>query len=138
MKKGRATPRAWSWRVRTLRRILGWSGSDAEGPATLLDGLLPGYEFGAVHRVGVSAPPELVLEAVKRVTLGGMPLVRPLFAMRSLPTRLAGKRGLPADRTVSLYEQMRRIFVLLAEHPGREVVLGGIGQIGLPPVRRTL
>jgi hypothetical protein len=123
------SPRAWSWRVRVLRRILGWSGRDAEGPVTLLDGLLPEYEFSEVHRVLVSATPERALEAVKRATLGEMPLVRPLFVMRSLPARLAGRRRLPSDRVAALYKQMSRFLVLLAEEPGREVVLGGIGQM---------
>jgi hypothetical protein len=137
-----AAPRAWSWRVRMLRRLLGWSGSEGESPAMLLDGLLPGHEFGVVHRVRVSAPPERALEAVKRVTLGEMPLVRPLFAIRSMPARLAGRRGLPSDRAAALYEQMaRRLFVLLAEEPGREVVVGGIGKMwrlsgGASPVFR--
>jgi hypothetical protein len=58
-----------------------------------------------------------------------MPLVRLLFAVRSLPARLAGKRGLPADSAVALYEQLARRFVPLAEDPGREVVVGGIGQM---------
>lgn len=34
---------------------------------------------------------------------------------------------MPADRTAALYEQLTRIFVLLAEELGEEVVVGGIG-----------
>lgn len=96
----------------------------------LLDHWIPRYEFGTFHRVRVSAPPERALEAVKRVTLGEMPLMRPLFALRSLPGRIAGEGGQPADSARPLYEQMtRRLFVPLAEDPGREVVVGGIGQM---------
>lgn len=58
-----------------------------------------------------------------------MTLVRFLFAVRSLPARLVGERGLPAESTVALYEQMTRRFVPLAEEPGREVAVGGIGQM---------
>lgn len=85
----------------------------------LLDELMPRYEFGGVHRVRVSAPPDRALEALRQVTPGEMPLVRLLFAIRSLPARLAGKRGLPADSAVALYEQLARILVPLAEEPGR-------------------
>ena len=96
----------------------------------LLDDLLPAYEFNEVHSVRIAAPPGAVLEAIERATLGEMPLVRALFAVRSLPTRLAGRRGLPADGSESLYEQMLGLgFVRLAEEPGREVVAGAIGQM---------
>jgi hypothetical protein len=97
--------------------------------AVLLDELIPRYEFGGVHRVRSSAPPDRALEALRQVTPGEMPLVRLLFAVRSLPARLAGKRGLPADSAVALYEQLARMLVPLAEDPGREVVVGGIGQM---------
>ena len=97
-----------------------------------LDDFLCEYEFGGSHRIMVSASPERTLAALKQATLGEMPLVRLLFAIRSLPARVAGGRGLPADRTVSLYEQMSRRFVLLAEEPGREIVAGGIGQMWRP------
>jgi hypothetical protein len=99
------------------------------GVAVLLDELMPRYEFDGVHRVRVSTPPDRALEALRRETPGEMPLVRLLFAARSLPTRLAGKRGLPADSAVALYEQLARMLVPLAEDPGREVVVGGIGQM---------
>ena len=95
----------------------------------LLDDVLPEYEVSEVHSVRIAAPPGVVLEAVKRATPGEMPLVRLLFAVRSLPARFAGKQGLPDDKTGSLYEQMARRFVPLAEDPGREEVSGGIGQM---------
>lgn len=97
-----------------------------------LDDFLPEYEFGGTHRVEVYAPPWRALEAVKQVTPEEMPLVRLLFALRSLPARLSGGGGLPAEKTVALYEQMARRFVLLGEEPGREVVVGGIGQVWKP------
>ena len=86
-------------------------------------------EFGGVRRLRVSVPPDQALEALRQVTLGEMPLVRLLFAARSLPARLVGERGLPAETTVALYERLARRFVPLAEEPDREVAEGGIGQI---------
>jgi len=91
---------------------------------------MPEYEFGEAHSVWLCAPPDRALEAVKSAPLGEMPLVRLLFAIRSLPASIGGKRGLPAEKTTSLYEQMLAFgFIQLAEEPGREVVCGGVGQM---------
>jgi hypothetical protein len=105
----------------------------------LLDEMMPDYEFGEDHSIRLGAPPEVALRAVKSVPLGEMPLVRLLFAIRSLPASSGGKRGLPADKTASLYEQMLAFgFVRLGEEPAREMVLGVVGQMfrlrgGVPP-----
>ena len=89
----------------------------------LLDELMP--EFTEIHSVRISAPPDRALEAVKPAPLGEMPLVRLLFAIRSLPARIWGKRGLPAEKATSLYGQMLHFgFTQLAEEPGRGVVRG--------------
>ena len=96
----------------------------------LLEGIVPEYDFGEVHAVRLFAPPEGALGAVKLVGLGEMPLVRVLFAVRSIPAYVAGKRGLPTDGTESLYGQMLDFgFVSIGEEPGRELVVGGIGQM---------
>jgi len=108
----------------------------------LLDKFVPEYDFGEVHSTRLSAPPKRALEEIKLVNLGEMSLVRLLFAVRSIPARVGGKRGLPSEKAESLYEQMLDFgFVLLAEELGRELVFGGIGQMfkasgGLKPVFR--
>jgi hypothetical protein len=108
----------------------------------LLDKFVPEYDFGEVHSTRLSALPKRALEEIKLVNLGEMSLVRLLFAVRSIPARVGGKRGLPSEKAESLYEQMLDFgFVLLAEEPGRELVFGGIGQMfkasgGLKPVFR--
>ncbi len=96
----------------------------------LLDELMPGYEFDDGHGILGHAPPERALEEIKQASPGEMPLVRLLFAIRSLPAYVSGKSGLPTGKTESLYEQMLDFgFVLLAQEPNREVVCGGIGQM---------
>lgn len=108
----------------------------------LLDELMPEYQFAEAHSTRVGAPPARALRAVESVPLGEMPLVRLLFAIRSLPASLGGKRGLPSAKTTPLYEQMLAFgFIRLGEEPGREVVLGGVGQMfrlrgGLAPAVR--
>lgn len=107
----------------------------------LLDELMPEYQFAEAHSTRVGAPPAHALGAVESVPLGEMPLVRLLFAIRSLPASLGGKRGLPSAKT-PLYEQMLAFgFIRLGEEPGREAVLGGVGQMfrlrgGLTPAVR--
>ena len=96
----------------------------------MLDELMPEYEFAEAHSTRVCAPPARALRAVESVPLDEMPLVRLLFAIRSLPASLGGKRGLPSEKTAALYEQMLDFgFIRLGEEPGREVVLGGVGQM---------
>lgn len=105
-------------------------GGGSKGDVMLLDELMPEYQFNERHQVLVHAPPERVLEAARLATPGEMPLVRLLFGIRSLPARFAGRRGLPSEKTESLYEQMLALgFVPLAEEPTREVVAGAIGQM---------
>jgi hypothetical protein len=96
----------------------------------LLEEFVPEYDFGEVHAVRLCAPPEGALGAVKLVELGEMPLARVLFAVRSIPSYVVGKRGLPTAGTDPLYGQMLDFgFVSIGEEPGRELVVGGIGQM---------
>jgi len=96
----------------------------------LLEEIVPEYDFGEVHAVRLCAPPGEALGAVKLVGLGEMPLVRVLFAVRSVPAYVMGKRGLPSAGTDPLYGQMLEFgFVSIGEEPGRELVVGGIGQM---------
>jgi hypothetical protein len=98
--------------------------------ASLLEGLLPRYDFNEAHARVVAAPPDRVFEAVKAVTLEEMPLVRLLFALRSLPARLAGGRGLPRAKGTPLFTRMVDLgYTVLAEDPGREVVAGVVAQM---------
>lgn len=110
----------------------------ARGRVVLLDRLMPRHEFGEAHGVAVGAPPGQVLEAVELTTPGEMPLVRLLFAVRSLPATLARKRGLPTRKESPLLGQMLDSgFVLLAREPGLELVAGVVAapwKAGAPPV----
>jgi len=97
---------------------------------SLLEDLLPRYDFNEVHTRVVAAPPDRVFEAVKAVTLAEMPLVRVLFGLRSLPARLSGGRPLPQAKHRPLFTQMVEFgFTVLAEDPGREVVAGVVAQM---------
>jgi hypothetical protein len=65
-----------------------------------------------------------------RRRLWEMPVSRLLFGVRSLPARLAGRRGLPSRSGVPLLDQfLDRGFVLLVDVPGEELAAGVIGQM---------
>jgi hypothetical protein len=96
---------------------------------TLLDRFLPRFDFAERHQRTVAAAPERVWEAIHAVTLREMLLTRALFAVRSVPDRLAGRRGLPTDRDRPILEQMLEVgFVSLGEDPARELVVGVVGR----------
>ena len=99
----------------------------------LLDQLLPRYDVAERHQRAIAAPPERVWQAIGAVTLRELPLVWGLFAIRSLPVRLAGGKGLPLVGDQPLLAQLWAAgFVRLGEDPGRELVGGVVGQLWKP------
>jgi len=95
-----------------------------------LDELLPRYDFNERHHRVVAAPPLRVDQALEAVTLAEMPLVPLLFAVRSLPARLAGRQSLPRARDEPLLAQFLAAgFTLLVEDPGRELAVGVVAQM---------
>lgn len=84
----------------------------------LLDEALPHWHFRERHQIEVDAPPDRVFAALREATFAEMPLARVLFRAR----------GLRAANARPLFEQLPTGFVVLAEEPGRELVVGGLGQ----------
>ncbi|MDP8953077.1 MAG: hypothetical protein M3N18_12745 [Actinomycetota bacterium] len=81
-------PRSWPLPVRLFRRLACLRGSKS----TLMDGLMPEYQFDETHRIWLPTSPDRALEAIKRATPGEMPLARLLFGIRSLPAISAGRQ----------------------------------------------
>lgn len=103
-----------------------------------LDVLLPQYDFAERHSLVIGRTSGAVYDAFKALTLREMPISRLLFAVRSLPARLAGQRGLPSQLNAPLLDQFLDLgFVLLADVPGEELVAGevsGMWRRGRPMV----
>jgi hypothetical protein len=94
-----------------------------------LDGLLPRYDFSQRHSRVIGREPRAVYEAFKALTPREMLVSRLLFAVRSLPVRLAGQPGLPSQPDVPLLDQFLDVgFVLLADVPGQELIAGEISR----------
>ncbi len=94
-----------------------------------LDSFISRYDFHEFHEIQVPAPSYRVFGAIKECTLGELPVMRILMAVRLLPALLRGKRGLGLDGGPGfLQEFIDAGFLLLAEQPDRELVVGRIGQ----------
>jgi hypothetical protein len=87
--------------------------------STLLSEVLPEYDFCERHARRIDAPPERVFAAVRELSADDTPAVRLLFRLR----------GLRGDTARPIFDQMERFgFEILAEEPGRELVVAAIGQ----------
>lgn len=90
----------------------------------LLDRFMPRYDVVDRQAIRVEAPATVTLDAAKSFELMHLPLVRAIFKGREIifgvkPGAQSGPRGL-LDETLALG------WVVLAETPGREVVVGAV------------
>lgn len=92
----------------------------------LLDTFMPRYDVAERHHVAVRAPTAVVLDAAKAASLQSSPLVRAIFRVREIVLRASPQTRRPVqgllDETLSLG------WGVLAEVPGREIVVGAVTQ----------
>ena len=108
----------------------------AAGEPCRLDELVPAFQFHERHTVLIHAPPERVWAAVKEVRAGEVRLFRLLTSIRSprLPGRDAPESILnPSTERPILEVATSTGFMLLAEEPPREIVVGTL--VVAPPER---
>lgn len=106
---------------------------------SLLDRFMPECEVRELHETRVAAPAEITWQAVRSLDLQRSPLVRAVFRGREL--LLGARRTTVAPARSFLEEVVALGWQVLAEEPGREVVLGAVTQPwkanvefrGLPP-----
>jgi len=96
---------------------------------THLDEFLPAFHFNEVHTTEIHGSAAQVFAAFKSVTAEEIPLALLLMGIRNLPARLLRKPIPRLARGTPVLEQfLRGGFLLLAEVPDRELVVGRIGQ----------
>ncbi len=90
----------------------------------LLDKFMPEYEAVERHHIRVAAPAELVLDVARRRDLLDSRLVRAIFEARQVI--LGGVPAAPRTPRGVVDECIALGWVVLAEAPGREIVLGAV------------
>ena len=96
------------------------------GPPTLLDRFLPACEVLERHETRVAAPADVTYVAAREMRLASSPVVRAIFRGRELLMRSSAAE---ARAPQSLIDEVVSIgWGVLAEEPGREIVLGAVTQ----------
>lgn len=117
--------------------ILPVSESRVTGVKTRLDEFAPAWQFREFHTIRIAAPPARVFEAIKRVRADE------IFLFRTLTWIRRGGQPLPesilnaGDRESLIDVATRSDFVLLADDPPRELVIGTV-VMAPPGTRGTL
>jgi hypothetical protein len=97
-------------------------------PPSRLDELLPHFDSGEAQTRRIEASPSAALAAVLAAAPGEMPVVRLLYAVRSLPALLSGGRALPRDRKRPMWAQMQEYGFVPLVDAAEEIVLGYVGK----------
>jgi len=99
----------------------------------LIDSFAPKPDAVETHRIAINASPEVVYRALWTADLGRSPVIKFLLALRSLPEFILHPfRSLPRDRRITLQTLIDAGFGVLAEQPGKEIVLGVSGKFWRP------
>jgi len=100
-------------------------------PRTELDQFAPVYQFSEFHSIRITAPKEQVYRALKSVTAKEIALFRALTWLRRFG--LPGPESIlnPPPHVPLLNVATRTSFLVLAEEPDREIVLGTL--VAAPP-----
>ena len=106
--------------------------ADPDERDPLLDQFMSEYEVAERHRVRVAAPAAITLSAAAHVDLQQSRIVRAIFKAREL---VLGAEPDAAPQPKGLLAQMTSLgWRVLAEKPGREIVVGAVTQPWLPNV----
>lgn len=107
------------------------SGETLEDSYSLLDLYLPDAEFAGEVSVDIHAPPSVIFDALRRVTLDDMPLAKGIGALRYLPGRLMGRGASVESVEAKPFLEVLQSEggnIILDEEPDSEIVVGAIGK----------
>ena len=98
--------------------------SGGAGEGGLIDTFIPEYEVGDRHEIRVAAPAEYTLEALKATDLESIPLVHAIFKARAV---ILGAEAEATDLPRGILASTLAMgWGVLAEVPGREIVVGAV------------
>ena len=98
----------------------------------LIDSLAPNPDASEFHAIEIAAPCDVVYHALRTTNLADSSLVKWLLAFRLLPKLFVRRRVHTRMQFLTLDTLLRAGFGLVAEDPGREVVLGVTGRFWRP------
>jgi hypothetical protein len=90
----------------------------------LLDHFMPRYDVVERHRVPVNAPAAITLQVARDIDLFNLPAVRAIFKGRDLLMASAPAVRPPSRGMLAAAQELG--WVMLAEEPGSEVVMGAV------------
>jgi hypothetical protein len=98
--------------------------SRVEAADPLLDSFMPEYDVAERHHVRVAAPAETTLRAAAAADLRQSAIVRGIFRLREL---ILGAKPESTGRPIGLLAETQWLgWRVLAEQPGREIVVGAV------------
>jgi len=111
--------------------------AEGENADARLDLFMPVYDVVDHHKIRVAAPAELTLSAATELELENCPVIRGIFKAREW---ILGSEPDNTVRPRALLAKMKSLgWGILAELPGREIVVGGVTKPWEPnPVFRSL
>ena len=99
----------------------------------LIDNYIPEPDAVERHSISIEAPADTVYRALRNLDLRNLTPVRLLFAIRGLPSFLSGRKTRQVNTGAMTLESLTKIgFVVLAEEPGKQIVLGVTGRFWHP------
>ena len=102
------------------------SGAPGVGRDSLLDRFIPAPEVSEHHQIDIRAPADVVMSTAKEIELLKSPVIRAVIKARELA--LGGEPDRRAHPTKLLDQMLSIGWGVLAELPGRELVLGSVTQ----------
>lgn len=97
---------------------------------TLLERFLPAYDVSERHEIVVRASPQTTYRIVRELDLGRSIPAMVLVVVRGIPHYLMGKAR--PSRHLTLDDLKGLGFIVLAEDPPREIVMGAVGRFWRP------
>jgi hypothetical protein len=94
----------------------------------LLDRFMPQPEVDEYHQLKVRAPAELTFAAAKQMDIQASPVAKAIFWLRAIPALARGEPFRPLGPKGIVAETLSIGWGVLAEVPGREIVIGAYTQ----------
>lgn len=100
----------------------------------MLDTFIPEPRLVELDHVEIAARPDVVDAAARELDLARSPLVHALFALRTLPSRMAGSQTEELRLRIGDIGRGGTGFAVLQDEPGRSFTVGAIGRFWEPDI----